>query len=328
MEEKNRNHGKHNINIYFYSHNGGKFDMKIMLKAIYTIHKETTLDLPIQISDPNHDIYQITIKYGKYNIIFRDSLKLLLSSADNLNNQLLNGEFPKLPINIKAMNDLVFNSSSNSPFTDINIELTAKLYSQDSKGNLTKDLHRFAKYDTPISYIKDYCLNDCVIIAKSLIVISESISSSIGFPIAIKDCITISSIAIYVFMRKFNRRDTPIMSIGLGSSARSFIRKAYIGGRVEVFDSGLNLDKIYHFDVPGMYALCITKELPYGNPVFVGEFAENLNSIEFLNSLHRNKLIGFFKCEVTTPNDLNIPVLGIKKDNGKLIFPLGEIVGT
>lgn len=317
------------INIYFYAHNSGKFDTKIILKAIYTLHKEHSTDLPIHISDPHHDIYQVTIKYGRFNMIFRDSLKLLLASVENLNTQMLGGEFPKIPLNIEFIDSLFLKADLDTILTANRPDLVSQLYSFDSKGNPTPNPSQFAIYKSVKRYINAYCLNDCMVVAKSLIKISESIAQAIGFGIGIKDCITISSMAMYAFTRKFyNVKETPLMSIGLTSSASSFIRNAYIGGRVEVFHRGLDLGKVYHFDVPGMYALCITKDLPYGNPVFVRDFAERTNTKEFLRNLHSNNLIGFIKCEVETPKDLHIPVLGIKATSGKLTFPLGEILGT
>lgn len=48
--------------VYMYAHNAGNFDLKIILKSLYKAHKSQTAELPVHISDPNHDIYQISIK--------------------------------------------------------------------------------------------------------------------------------------------------------------------------------------------------------------------------------------------------------------------------
>jgi hypothetical protein len=58
--------------------------------------------------------------------------------------------------------------------------------------------------------------------------------------------------AITIFLEKYY--DLPIMVIPNNSEYAKFIRSSYIGGRCEVFNSGVGLGTINHFDVPGMYA--------------------------------------------------------------------------
>lgn len=328
-EYPNATNGK-TPSLHFYAHNAGKFDNKIILKAIYKIHFEVNKYAPTHISDQHNDIYQIVINYKGINIVFRDSLKLLLASVDSLNSSILNNKYPKLPINFELLKSIANGPDYYTKLTERNSELVKQLTNMDITGGSSNNPYPLAsKYRSAADYINAYCVNDCVVIANALLKFGASIEASVGFPIAIKECITISSMAMYVFTRKFNNiSETPLLSIGLNSAASSFIRKAYIGGRVEVFNSSINLGTVNHFDVPGMYALCMTKALPYGNPVYVSDFLKEVNAIEFLRSLHGNNLIAFIECEVKTPKDLNIPVLGIKADNGKLIFPLGRFSGT
>jgi hypothetical protein len=86
-------------------------------------------------------------------------------------------------------------------------------------------------------------------------------------------------VAIHTYKLLFAGKDSSahIMSLPLNTSLSKFAKNAYIGGRTEVFDSGINLSPIYHFDVPGMYALCIQKDLPVGNAVYVGDFEDNVD---------------------------------------------------
>lgn len=286
--------------IYFYAHNAGKFDNKIILKAIYSLHRDEVGYAPSHISDPHHDIYQITIRYKGFDIVFRDSLKLLLTSVDNLNRSMLDNKYPKMPMHFRGLKQILAMPDFVEKFTSPNPELVKLLCSYDAKeATFANPFPLVSKYPSPREYINAYCINDCVVVANALLKFGLSIEKSVGFPIAIKDCITISSMAMYVFTRKFNNiSETPLMSIGLSSASSSFIRNAYMGGRVEVFNSGINLGTVNHFDVPGMYALCITKELPYGNPVFVSEFPKGMDTIEFLRNLHARNIIGFIKCKV------------------------------
>lgn len=121
--------------IYMYAHNGGSFDLKIMLKALYQIHKENSNEMPVHISDKNHDIYQITIKFGGFTFVFRDSMKLLLSSVANLNDGMLNGKFPKIPCNLDVFDKLV----ADKLMENYNPALTETLFNKDSRYGVVKD---------------------------------------------------------------------------------------------------------------------------------------------------------------------------------------------
>jgi len=88
------------------------------------------------------------------------------------------------------------------------------------------------------------------------------------------------------------------------------------------------MSPVYHFDVPGLYAGIMCKELPIGNPVYVSKFNSSIEEFhQMVLGLSDLGLIGFFKCEVKAPEGLNLPVLPIKH-NGKLTFPLGTFTGT
>ena len=104
---------------------------------------------------------------------------------------------------------------------------------------------------------------------------------------------------------------------------------AYYGGRVEVFQSGIGLGKVFHFDVPGLYAGMMRKDLPIGNPVYVDKVRGDTTtkSANFLKALKLSNMCGFFTCDVVTPINMDYPVLPVKY-NGKLTFPLGTFTGT
>jgi hypothetical protein len=42
------------------------------------------------------------------------------------------------------------------------------------------------------------------------------------------------------------------------------VRKAYLGGRCEVFGNSREEEKVLHFDFSGMYGQCMEENLPYG----------------------------------------------------------------
>lgn len=91
-----------------------------------------------------------------------------------------------------------------------------------------------------------------------------------------------------------------------------FFRQSYCGGRVEVFKRfGKNVDYV---DVNSMYPFVMKQ-----NPYPCGSYMKT-------NSYKENKL-GVYRCRVTAPDDLDIPLLP-KKHNGKLLFPTGTWEGV
>jgi len=117
------------------------------------------------------------------------------------------------------------------------------------------------------------------------------------------------------------------MAIPTNTDMYTYLRASYLGGRVEVFDSGISITNVYHFDVPGLYAGMMQKDLPYGNPVYINSLPDTTTRELFIKELHGAKFFGFFKGTAVCPQDLNIPVLPIKL-NEKLTFPTGTFTGT
>lgn len=93
--------------IYFYAHNAGNFDLKVMLKDIYTIHKDNSTTQPSQISDPDHKIYQTSIVYRDLNFVFRDSYIILTSSVKDLNEGMLGGLVGKMSMNLELLDTYI-----------------------------------------------------------------------------------------------------------------------------------------------------------------------------------------------------------------------------
>lgn len=184
------------------------------------------------------------------------------------------------------------------------------------------------QYSTPISYLREYCLVDCIIVVNALIKFDNTLGK-LG-ETDLRRLLTISGTALSVFLSNFNNiKQTPLLELNPQRKLSAFFKQSYLGGRTEVFHSGMGIDCVYHFDVPGMYAKCMTMPLPIGNPVFVS-FKKDFNpeiNIKFLKELEERNLMGFFECKVATPLNLAIPVLPVKH-MGKLVFPLGEFTGV
>jgi hypothetical protein len=117
---------------------------------------------------------------------------------------------------------------------------------------------------------------------------------------------TTPSQAMAVYRRMM---DYPIPT--LAPEVEKFVRKAYYGGRTEIFkmkcDKKLNL-----YDVNSLYPSVMAKyPMPVGTPKRVTDFVEGA--------------VGFYHCRVYVP-EMYLPPLPYNM-NGKLIFPCGRFEG-
>jgi hypothetical protein len=167
-----------------------------------------------------------------------------------------------------------------------------------------------------------------MIIGEVIRVFAKTLKTQLGYDLMVGSSISISSVSNRLFLRKFY--STPIIDISTKHSMFELISKSYYGGRTEVFNAGVNLPCVYHFDVPGMYAECIKGDLPVGNPVHLSNVFKDVRTREFksfLQTLHGYGIIGFFQGLTTSPKDITIPVLPVKS-NDKLLFPKGCFSGV
>jgi hypothetical protein len=105
---------------------------------------------------------------------------------------------------------------------------------------------------------------------------------------------------------------------GLRDSTDKFIRRAYFGGRTEIFKpfySGKKKLKCY--DVNSLYPFVMLQDMP-GN-------------YKSWSMVYDPKAMGFFEATVRVPHDMKIPPLPCMANMGrseKLIFPTGEFSGV
>lgn len=137
-------------------------------------------------------------------------------------------------------------------------------------------------------------------------------------------CPTTASLAMKIFKELMSDDFKKIKDSTLSQSKDEFIRKAYFGGRVEVFK---NLAKdCYHYDVNSLYPSVMQNE---SFPVGVCGFAKVMDTVGYTalkNQLDSANLHYIIDCTVEHQIQ-NIGLLPIKQD-GKLIFPTGVFRGT
>ncbi len=112
-----------------------------------------------------------------------------------------------------------------------------------------------------------------------------------------------------------------------GSTDKAF-RRAYYGGRTEVFET--HVEDGYHYDVNSLYPFVMgANEYPTGYPeTATGERAAELwrwfNPDVYGNSIYEACIV---TAVVSVPKSLSIPPLPVRY-KGRLIFPVGRIKGT
>lgn len=92
-----------------------------------------------------------------------------------------------------------------------------------------------------------------------------------------------------------------------------FARKAYLGGRTEIFRPFCEKGPLYEYDVNSLYPyVMVSNPYPSGRAVFTFDFDSNA--------------LGIFEAVVESPSDIHVPCLGVVRD-GKFIFPVGVFKG-
>jgi len=162
----------------------------------------------------------------------------------------------------------------------------------------------------PDTWIR-YCKNDCISlyeILQKFNSIIEDIQGSIGY--------TIASTSLGTFRKKFLKNDLQTYF-----RYNDFFRRGYYGGRVEIFNmyARENGKPYYLYDVNSMYPYVMySNEFPISRP-------------RRMNYKHVEECFGrcgIMECEITTPDDLYIPILPYHREDKKLVFPLGHWKGV
>jgi hypothetical protein len=134
----------------------------------------------------------------------------------------------------------------------------------------------------------------------------------IDYHIHVTSSLTISSLSMDVFLRRFYKNNIPLIK---EKSIFNDIKESYFGGITEVYKPyGKNL---YYYDVNSLYPYSALNPMPGLNCVYNENFNKDISEI--------NNLFGFYFCEVET-NKGYLGLLSVRINNG-IIQPLGEFKG-
>jgi len=220
-----------------YAHNGGKFDIPVLLREGLLLYENFTIDVS-KIVELNKSFIGFGLKKGDLSIKMKDSLRLLPQKLADLTKDF------KVP----------------------HQKLTETIKHEDIT---------LANYNSEAYYSKlhSYLTNDCLGLLEVLHKFSKSVYASTG--INIQECYTGASLSKKNYFKNYyNQHKTPIYT--LSDQMDQYIRKGYGGGRCEAFRINTKIEgKIYYFDFTSLYPATGCMRLPYGEPMAMTEIKPN-----------------------------------------------------
>jgi hypothetical protein len=280
---------KRSRRLTVYAHNLSGFDGIFLMKHLLAFGKVKPLIFEGQIK--SIELTLNIVGYQGKTIIFKDSYLLLPYSLRRLckafNIEISKGWFPFKLTNIYYNGILPAIS-----YWNINIEEYETI------------INKFTglSWNFKEEAIK-YCKLDCVCLHKILVIFNETMFHK--FKINIHSSLTAPSLAMRLFKTEFMPENT-IFSIH--GKAEQDIRQSYTGGAVDVYIPHSKIGSffsktwrtLYYYDVNSLYPTVMARgDMPIGNPtVFEGD-------IRSINP----EAYGFFYCEITSPEQLEHPIL-------------------
>lgn len=315
--------------LTLFAHNFSGHDGILIIEAFAQV--EGSISTKVNVIIHNRLLYLVTIegkgdKGNEWTINFQCRLLLLKTGLAKL------GEIYKAPRNkyFIPYNALTSIDDLNKPVKDIinKLQLT-----NEEKTSIETIINKF-NCKTIKEYAFHYCKQD-VFLLKYVVegFIEQYKYETSHQSYKYSDFITISRLSIITWYTIPNINRKNVISIEGSTKIHNFIRKAYYGGKTEIYQGYLeNSEQCYYYDFPGIYGIAITILLPTGSPVRIRKVS-NTNLKEWINNLHKNNICGFLSVKFTTPDNIIYPILPIKGridklSREKLLFCVGTSIGV
>lgn len=266
----------------YYVHNL-TFEMFVFLK--YLMNKK----VEFKMISANKSIYSAEIKYKNKKIKMRCSLKLTMLSLKKLAELCNVDEKGIFPYKILDKNLKEETTIEEKMFNDVD--------------EFNKFKEKYGKIIKTYGILEEYCKNDAKITKESIVKYWKIIEEN-----GLKNNNRILTAAKLSIENYF--LDNKIIKKKIRLKYDRIVRKAYFGGRTEVFGNQKDNEILLHYDWSGMYAQCM-KEKVFGGEVYESDIIVDV------------KIPGFYW--IKFKQKLDIPILPIKRD--KLLFANGEFEG-
>jgi DNA polymerase type B, organellar and viral len=227
------------------AHNLSRFDLVFLFKYIASLAQEGEYSVDIIKKDDQVKLIRISNNDKKISITLKDSYLLLPDTLANLANLFLNTNTSGSGKTIEP----VFIGDPNSPYYAHNLDTYTK------EVELIKDLNEWK------SKIKDYCINDSVILYDIIIKFRNLVYGK--WEIDINKHPTAPSLGFAIFRQRYLEKGViPIIK----GKVYEFIKESYTGGSTEMYKPAPPKGtKIHCYDVNGLYPSRMkTWEMPVG----------------------------------------------------------------
>jgi hypothetical protein len=101
------------------------------------------------------------------------------------------------------------------------------------------------------------------------------------------------------------------------TTIEEFLFKSYYGGRCEAFAIG-EFQNVNYYDVNSLYPTMMLNQYPLPQSIQIGKNTE----FEIINYM------GISECVIECPLNMNIPILPLRNDDGKIFYPTGILKGV
>lgn len=299
-----------------YAHNFSMFDSIFLLNSI------SNLADSLNIKNRDGTLIEISARFKNVNLKFRDSYLLLTSSLDKLGKSFLNEKKSYFPYDFINETSLSYEGivPNIKYFNDIKLNEYEE-YSKAFKGK---------KWNLENETIK-YCESDVILLYKVIKKFNTKIYNL--FHVDVLKYPTLPSLAFGIYRSNFLNEfwNIPILE----GKVYEFISKSYRGGHVDVYHHFNKwYEKVYRYDVNSLYPYAMANfNMPVAFPIeFEGDILNNEIYEIVAETFNLKKRFGFFECDISTPQDLFIPVLlkkvKIPKEGYRTIAPVGEWNGV
>jgi len=284
-----------NFNVYI--HNLSNFDAIFLLKILVQLGE-------IKPIIHNDKLISIGFKFNGYNITFRDSHQILITSLAKLDKSFkivtLKSIFPHLFVNENNLNYI-------GTIPDI------KYFDSISSIDYNCYIENYNIWNLRDESIR-YCEIDCISLFQIMVKFNDLIFEY--FKINVHKYPTLSSLTFAIFRSSFMEND---LIPQLSGKIATDIRQGYTGGAVDMYiPRPPKGTKTFVYDVNSLYPFTMDEfDMPIGKPTL---FEGDIRKIE-------SDAFGFFYCNIITPDNLKHPIIQthIKTEDGiRTVAPLGQ----
>ena len=275
-------------NYHVYIHNLSNFDGIFLLKTL------TAIGYTSPVINDNR-IISIDLHKDDCKLTFLDSYQLLPSSLKKLAKNFNVSNKGIFPYHFLINTDTNINYIGNVPDIKYFPGLTELEYKEYCSQFKNKDWN--LRLET-----EKYCLQDCISLFEVISKFNSMIFSL--FQLNIVDYPTLPSLSFAIYKTRYMKKDVIAQISG---KIDKDIRKSYTGGAVDAYiPEGEN---VFCYDVNSLYPYVMSKfDMPVGSPTFFhGDITK-----------YQPDAFGFFKVEVTCPENLQHPIIQchLKTENG------------